>query len=88
LDEGAAPPALLLTDVGIPGMPGTELAVRLRARWPRLRVLYMSGYWTDGDARRELLDPALNVLQKPFERDELLLRVRALLEAPPAAGLT
>ncbi len=81
-------PDLLLTDVGIPDASGPELAARLHRRWPGLRVLYMSGYWSEGEAGEERLDPALNLVRKPFGREELLQRIRAALDAPPPAAAT
>jgi PAS domain S-box-containing protein len=76
---------LLLTDVGLPGMKGPELARELRRVRPEIPILYMSGYV--GDAIRDFgfleSEPAL--LQKPFEWSELLSRVRQTLESGAAA---
>ena len=84
LTDGEEAPDLLLTDVGMPGLSGVELAALLRERWPGLRVLYMSGYWAAGASRGDLPESSLDLLQKPFEREELLRRIRAVLDAPAA----
>jgi two-component system cell cycle sensor histidine kinase/response regulator CckA len=69
---------LLLTDVRLPGLSGPQLAARVRARYPEVRVLFMSGDSADGDA-----DPASDaVLHKPFTPHELTARVRRLLGRP------
>jgi signal transduction histidine kinase/CheY-like chemotaxis protein len=59
---------LLLTDVVMPKMRGTDLAARLMAQIPNLKVVYMSGYLesTNGDRLEG------TVLQKPFSRETLL----------------
>jgi CheY-like chemotaxis protein len=77
---------LLLTDVVLPGLPGPELARRLRARAPRLRVLFMSGY--TGDAFRDQGDfgDERSFIQKPFASKALVERLRSLLETPPGGG--
>ena len=78
-------PDLLLTDVSLPGISGPSLAAQLRARWPELRVILMTGYVDDttaANARHE----AWQLIQKPFEMEELqshlLIAMREL--APPA----
>jgi PAS domain S-box-containing protein len=77
---------LVLSDVALgPGMRGTELAQRVRTRWPRLRVLLMSGYASgtpDGPAAvwPDLLRPAL---QKPFDRHQLARAMAAELAGRP-----
>ncbi|MGH7526451.1 MAG: response regulator, partial [Gemmatimonadales bacterium] len=81
---------LLLTDVVMPGMNGGELARRLRGVRPQCRVLYMSGYSTEAVATQGVLTPGAAFLQKPFSVEELVLRVREVLDspltdAPPAA---
>lgn len=76
--EGVGAIDLLLTDVVMHGMHGGELARRLRERFPRLRVLFISGY-----ARNVLegrIPEGTSLLAKPFTPDELLARVRAALD--------
>jgi two-component system cell cycle sensor histidine kinase/response regulator CckA len=70
---------LLLTDMVLPGMPGTDLAERLKLCRPEVKVLFMTGY---GEAVPSLPAghyPSLSVLQKPFLRSELLSRVEAII---------
>ncbi len=73
------PVDLLITDVIMPGMTGTELAAELRARRPALRVLFMSGYADGKVVQPEALDANTAFLQKPFTPDLLARRVRDLL---------
>jgi two-component system, cell cycle sensor histidine kinase and response regulator CckA len=67
---------LLLTDMVMPGMGGRELATRLLARRPGLKVLYMSGYADERGLGREG-----DFIQKPYDMPALLERVRGMLEA-------
>jgi DNA-binding response OmpR family regulator len=71
---------LLITDVVMPRMSGPELARRLRARRPELRVLCMSGY-PEGAQRGVTADAGTwNAwLQKPFSPDGLIAKVRECL---------
>jgi CheY-like chemotaxis protein len=74
-----AHPDLLLTDVVMPGMTGSELAKALRVRRPGLRVLYMSGYTAGVLNPQGHLDTGSALLQKPFNRESLLAAIdRAL----------
>jgi two-component system, cell cycle sensor histidine kinase and response regulator CckA len=79
-----APIHLLVTDVVMPGMSGTELARRLIAQRPELRVLYTSGYTEDAVVRGEL-EPNTAFLAKPYVGEALLDKVRELLDTE--AGL-
>ncbi len=72
---------LLLTDVVMPGMGGRELAERLMAEMPGLRVLYTSGYTDDDILRHGVSERDAPFLAKPFTPDELVERVRALLDS-------
>jgi CheY-like chemotaxis protein len=83
---GADPAAidLLLTDVRMPGLPGVELARRLRANHPALRVLLMSGYADSFSAEGGGPAHALPIVPKPFTQTELITAVHALL-APAGA---
>jgi DNA-binding response OmpR family regulator len=67
---------LLLTDIVMPGLSGQELAHLARERWPRIRVLYMSGY-SDEELESLLRDSAF--LQKPFTPSELMAKVKELI---------
>jgi signal transduction histidine kinase/ActR/RegA family two-component response regulator len=70
---------LLLTDVVMPKMRGTELAQKLKACFPSLRVVYMSGYLEQDTCSGEILEKAI-VLQKPFSRDTLIRRIGEAFE--------
>ena len=70
---------LLLTDVVLPGLNGREVAERIRATRPEVRVLYMSGYTDDAILRRGVLTQRSSLIQKPFSADELTNRVSELL---------
>ncbi len=70
---------LLLSDVVMPGMSGRELAQAVRARWPGVPVLFMSGYTDDVALLREVVAEGSSVLQKPFAPAELAARVREAL---------
>lgn len=70
---------LLLTDVVMPRMRGTELAQELQARFARLRVVYMSGYLEQDKSSGEILERAM-VLQKPFSRDVLIRQIGEAFE--------
>ncbi|MCC2977748.1 PAS domain-containing protein [Sphingomonas sp. PL-96] len=66
-------PDLLVTDHLMPGMTGAQLAHALKASWPELPVLIVSGY-----AESEGVDPDLQRLTKPFRADELAASLSAL----------
>jgi two-component system, cell cycle sensor histidine kinase and response regulator CckA len=77
---------LLLTDVIMPGMLGSELATRIRAVRLGLPVLYMSGYAQTVLDTQGALDADINLLENPFSENDLLTRVRHAIAHPPTAG--
>jgi len=83
LEAKPTPVDLLLTDVVMPKMSGTELADRVRREHPGVRVLYMTGYAANALGERGVLKPNAAVVQKPFTANDLAARVREVLQAEP-----
>ena len=69
---------LLVTDIGLPGIDGRELAKTAREKMPSLPVLLITGY-AGKSADGMNLSEGIEVLRKPFSLDDLISRVRALL---------
>jgi PAS domain S-box-containing protein len=70
---------LLLTDVIMPLMNGVELSKRLRESRPGLKVIFVSGYGGDELARQISIAPDAVLLEKPFSKNALLTKIRAVL---------
>ncbi len=73
---------VLLTDVMMPEMPGKEVADRVRALRPGIRVLFMSGYTQGALSARGALEPGFGFLQKPFSQASLLSKLNEVLSVP------
>jgi PAS domain S-box-containing protein len=73
---------LLVTDVGLPGLNGRQLADAARVRRPTLPVLFITGY--AGEALNDALPPGMAVIAKPFPLDLLATRVAAMLTMFPS----
>ena len=78
--DEAADIDLLVTDVVMPEMSGRELVQTLRHRRPDLKVLYVSGYTDDEVLQRGVSGREVELLRKPFAAEELVRRIRALLD--------
>ena len=72
---------LLITDIVMPGMGGIELAEEFAKIRPETRLLYTSGYADDAIARQGGLMGDATFLEKPFTREELLRKVRDILDS-------
>ncbi len=78
----AQPIDLLLTDVGLPGMNGRQLADAVRVLRPQLKVLFMTGYAETAIVRSGFLGPGMSMLTKPFTLDALVGKVERILAEP------
>jgi two-component system, cell cycle sensor histidine kinase and response regulator CckA len=76
----SGPIHLLITDVVMPKMGGRELARRLAALRPEVRVLYSSGYTENAIVEHGVLAEGINFLQKPYSPKMLAKRVREVLD--------
>jgi CheY-like chemotaxis protein len=71
---------LVLTDVVMPRMGGRRLAERLREHRPGIPILFMSGYSADEELQPGVLEPGMNLIEKPFDARTLQKKVRELLD--------
>src|SRR5437867_70280 len=78
---------LLLTDVVMPGMNGRELAEKISAMNPKMKILFMSGYTDDAVVRRGVLIEGTAFLQKPFTAGSLLRKIREVLDSAAAGSV-
>jgi len=76
--------SLLLTDVVMPKMSGSELAASARQRHPGLKVLYTSGYTRDAIMQDGKLEPGVHLLPKPFTYTMLANKLRDVLDGDDA----
>jgi PAS domain S-box-containing protein len=80
---------LLFTDVVMPGsIKSTELAKQAKALLPALQVLFTSGYTQNAIIHGGRLDPGVQLLSKPYGREDLARKVRQLLDDPERAAAT
>jgi PAS domain S-box-containing protein len=72
--------ALLLTDVGLPGLNGRQLAEEARERVPRLKVVYMTGYARNAIVHHGVFDAGVDLLGKPFTTEGLGRKLQEVLQ--------
>jgi len=75
----AGPIQLLVSDVVMPEMHGPELARQLAGMKPDMKVLFISGYSENDISDQGVIDPHLDVLQKPFTHQSLLRKISSVL---------
>jgi len=73
-------PALLFTDVVMPGLSGPDLARQATAILPSLKVLFTTGYTRNAIVHNGVLDAGTQLLQKPFSIEQLAAKVRSVLD--------
>lgn len=78
--RSSRPIALLISDIGLPGMNGRQLAEIARKLRPHLQVLFITGYAENAMARSGFLDPGMQLITKPFELKHLRDKVAQILE--------
>ncbi|MHC6225381.1 ATP-binding protein [Pseudomonas sp. X10] len=79
------PVALLISDVGLPGMSGRQLAEIARKLRPQLQILFITGYAEAAMVRSGFLDPGMQLICKPFELKQLQRLVAQILGEPGSA---
>jgi signal transduction histidine kinase/DNA-binding response OmpR family regulator len=72
---------LMISDVGLPGMNGRQLAEIGRQLRPALKVLFITGYAEHAAVRAGFLDSGMQMITKPFAFDHLTAKVREMIEA-------
>ncbi len=71
---------LLITDIGLPGLNGRQVADAARALRPDLKVLFMTGYAENAALASGFLEPGMAMITKPFAMDALAGRIRGIIE--------
>jgi CheY-like chemotaxis protein len=73
---------LLITDIGLPGLNGRQMADAARATRPELKVLFMTGYAENAALASGFLEPGMAMITKPFAIEALATRIRAIIAEP------
>jgi two-component system cell cycle sensor histidine kinase/response regulator CckA len=71
---------LMITDVVMPKIGGREAAKRLKSLYPKIKVIYMSGYTNNAIVNYDVLESGLNFLEKPFTTQGLARKAREVLD--------
>jgi PAS domain S-box-containing protein len=69
---------LLVSDIGLPGLNGRQLADAARERRPDLKILFMTGY-SENAAGKSFLAPGMEIIAKPFPMDVLAVKIREMI---------
>jgi FixJ family two-component response regulator len=84
LQSGAPESAVcLITDVRMPGIDGLELQRRVRLKYPRLPVIFITAHYDNETRQRALSQGAAGFLHKPFDAADLLGAIEFALSTPP-----
>ena len=77
--QSNVPIDLLVTDVGLPGLNGRQLADQAREARPDLKVLFITGYAENAAVAHGFLAPGMEMMTKPFPVEALALRIRDMV---------
>jgi signal transduction histidine kinase len=70
---------LLVTDIGLPGLNGRQLADSARALRPALKILFMTGYAENTTLPNSFLESGMSMMTKPFTIEALAERIQAMM---------
>jgi PAS domain S-box-containing protein len=70
---------LLITDVGLPGLNGRQIAEIARRYRPQLKILFVTGYAEHATGHAPFLEPGMEMVTKPFALDALALKIREMI---------
>lgn len=84
--DNSGPFDLLVTDVVMPWINGRELYNLLVARYPRLNVVYISGYTDNVILRKGVVKSDVTLVRKPFSEEELQAAIQNVMRAGELAG--
>jgi DNA-binding response OmpR family regulator len=70
---------LLVTDVGLPGLNGRQIADAGRALRPGLKVLFMTGYAENAAMAAGFLEPGMQMITKPFAMEALASKIKDMI---------
>jgi DNA-binding NtrC family response regulator len=71
---------LLITDMVMPLIGGRELAVYLVGIYPKMKILFMSGYSDESIVHHGILESGMHFIQKPFTIEEFMMKIRETLD--------
>jgi CheY-like chemotaxis protein/anti-sigma regulatory factor (Ser/Thr protein kinase) len=71
---------LMITDVGLPGLSGRQLADIAREHRPELKVLFVTGYAEHAAKRADFLAPGMQMVTKPFSLEAVAITIREMIE--------
>ena len=77
---------LMISDVGLPGLNGRQVAEIAREHRPGLQILFVTGYAEHATERGRFLGPGMEMITKPFTLDALAVKIRKMIAAPVVAS--
>ena len=70
----------MITDIGLPGLNGRQIADAGRSLRPGLKILFMTGYAENAALASGFLEPGMSMITKPFAMEGLATRVRTIIK--------